>query len=242
MAHSEATLLKNAKPHDIWKVTSGNRDERYSVRASDSPKPIERGEKWELISTFENYNEAQRERVALGRAQGKYTMPTKIKKDLPPFMEAMPDSPRVRRAGFLDMEIEDQENVLYAIVSTTGMPFRRVCDWLYVLPSEVDHIDQRIITSARAELDLRIAKKMVGHALANNSPASMSAVLYLTKVFLGWNEQGQRDPAEDPTIALGGAKALFDNLSVIETDRDTTTGETKGPSKVLQLVRGTKTA
>jgi hypothetical protein len=233
------------KPHAVLRVTDNKGSVRYAVTMIREDGDYKarydaKTETCELVGTHANYNSAQASRVALGRSIGMYAWDgealRKKAANLPDFMPELPGSPRLRRDFFLGLDIEQQEEILYALTVSTGMPLKRIAAWLFLHVEEVEHIDEMITQSARAELDLRIAKKMVGHALANNSPASMTATLYLTKVFLAWNEQGQGVPTDDPMTNLDAAKSLFDDLKVVQTHRDET-GKTVAEPTVLQLVR-----
>lgn len=228
----KGTILRHA-------VTMEREDGGYRARYD------EKTETCEFIQRFENYKDAQAKRQNLQRAIGKYYWhgDALARKSiaLPAFMPELPSSPRERREFFLSLDIEQQEEVFYAMTVATGLPRKRIQQWLFVYPEEIEQIDEAITTAARAELDLRIAKKMVGHALKDNSPASMTATLYLTKVFLGFNEQGMHGQTEDPMTNLNAAKSLFDDLTVVETHRDAN-GTTTEPPTVLKLVRDKKSA
>lgn len=151
------------------------------------------------------------------------------------FDERLPDNPRLRAAAYRSMPDDMQEAVVYSILCSTGLPLKRVAAWLCVKGEEVsDVVSEEVAAAARAELDLRIAKKMVAFAMLNKSPAAMSACLFLTKVFLKWNENGMGEESTAPDAQT--VKSLFDKLEVVETHRDANGVTLQEPTR-LALVK-----
>ena len=147
----------------------------------------------------------------------------------------LPDNPRLRAAAYRSMPDDMQEAVVYSILCSTGLPLKRVAAWLCVKAEEVSAVvSEEVAAAARAELDLRIAKKMVAFAMLNKSPAAMSACLFLTKVFLKWNENGMGEESTAPDSKL--VQSLFDKLEVVETHRDANGVTLQEPTR-LQLVQ-----
>lgn len=241
------------RPHAVLKIVATDGNTRYAVAQLDKHgnylERHDRAGQVTVIGKFDSYNIAQAKRMEFGRDgkpryQGGNNPPashgaplarSSIK--LPEFLPELPTSPRERRELFLNLEIEEQEEVLYAISLATGMRRHVIAKWLFVKPDEIEHIDVAITDAARAELDLRIAKKMIGHALSTNAPASITPTLYLTKVFCGWNENGINDGAPEPD--MDAAKSLFEDMKVVDTHRDEN-GNTVAPPTVLSIVRDKK--
>jgi hypothetical protein len=235
------------RPHAVLKLVTTDGKTRYAVAQLDEHgNYLERHDKAghvTVIGKYDNYNIAQTKRMELGRlgnhryhgAHGSPLARSAIK--LPEFLPELPTSPRERRELFLNLEIEEQEEALYAISLATGMRRHVIAKWLFVTLEEIEHIDMAITDAARAELDLRIAKKMIGHALSTNSANTITPTLYLTKVFCGWNENGINDGAPEPD--MDAAKSLFEDMKVVDTHRDEN-GNTVAPPTVLSIVRDKK--
>lgn len=194
-----------SRPHVFIQVTYRDGEVKYKVRAlNEDGTYSSRGDndilRVDEIGRFDGYNEAQAERVLLNCKAGVYTGGATIAESLklPDFVSTLPTSPRDRKTVFLSLEIDEQEEVFYAIAVSTGLKRTRIAQWLMLREEEIEHIDTAITDAARAELDLRIAKKLINHALCSNAPASIALTLYLTKVFCNWSEEGVDSSADVP--------------------------------------------
>lgn len=246
---------RNERPHVVIKIIDDSRQTieggvRYACKQigpnGDFRVQLKGRERYEVIQQYDNYLDAQNHRQQLSIRDGIYenSGPSENRArtaiaatKLEPFMKEVPQKVLERREYFLSLEIEEQQELLEAIVLQTARPKPKVLQWLGVTKDELEHIDDRIFTGAAAELDLRVARKVLGMALSEEStPATERAAIYLTKVLCGWSEDGTAD--NDSTVELNRevAKSLFDGLTILETHRDEN-GMTIKPPTELKLVK-----
>ena len=234
------------KPHALYRITdSKGQVVRHAVCVIDEygeskPRYDKQREFAELIEKYDTYNPAQAKRTSLNRIHlDRYGIAHAESIKMPAFMPELGPDAVTRREVFLNLEIQEQEQLVYELVVSTGRPLPRILQWLMVKPEEVEHITADLIEAAHAELDLRIAKKMIAHALKNESPAAQTATMFIAKVKLGWNEQGEKT-AEKEAEAEKASTSLFGELNVVETNRDPTTGQTLEEPSTFKLIRGGK--
>jgi len=241
---SDQKLQKNERPHGVYRITDAQGAAiRYAVTALDEngighPRYDDTRHNIELVERFDSYKPAQAMRVRLERKNHKYLAPIETVIKLPPFMPQLGPDPHVRRETFLNMDVQEQEELVYMMLVTTGRPFEKLLRWLMVSKEEAAHISEDVIASAAAELDLRIAKKMLEHVFANNSPAAQTATMFASKVHLGWRENGIGSGEEDRG-ASDAVKSLFEGLQVAVTHRDDNGNTLREPTQ-LRVVQGGK--
>lgn len=180
---------------------------------------------------------AAAQRIAKGLAEWSPREAMTNPHELGKFDERLPDTPALRAAAYKSLAPDAQAAIVYSIISSTALPIKKVAAWLNVDEEDVREVfSDGEAASARAELDFRIAKKMIQFALQNKSPAAMSACIFLCKAILNWSDQGIG--SDDAVGVLKDAKSLFASMEVIETHRDEN-GVTLAEPTRLTLVSST---
>lgn len=208
-----------SKTHRVVAVTSDATGEvlRYTVThgdAGDIQYDVET-ENVKVVQDELTKNQAKGLKLKLDKDLARFSADEMAKDPhaLEAFDVRLPDDPRTRAAAFRSLDQETQEALVYSALCTTGLTVKKIAQWLCIKPTELEHIHEDVILAARAELELRIAKRMMFFAMANKSPAAMSATIYLTKAMLKWSETG------DGT-STGAAPVLDINLKVINNTND----------------------
>lgn len=190
--------LAHSRPHNVvatCDITTGEVLRYGAVQVGGKPLFDPDTECVKIVGEAENFSAAVRLQKSLETWSIKRFEAAALEDTS--FDTRLPDDPMLRSAAYRSLTPDLQQAIVYTALCTTGLPLKKVAAWLCVKPAEVTSVcSEEVAAAARAELDLRIARKMVQFAMQSKSPAAMSATLYLTKVFLKWNEAGMDAAAE----------------------------------------------
>lgn len=150
----------------------------------------------------------------------------------------IPMDPFIRKVWFASLTEEEQAMVFYSVLTKRNADENTVCDWLLTPRDTLSKpVIRETVLAAVAETNIKVMSAF-RHWLSNTkNPQGSSSAMFFLKARAKWSDKAGDMAIGAGDVNLNVPKDLFENLSVIDTDRDPKTGQTISEPTELKLVK-----